>query len=165
LLLVVVAEMAVPVWTAADVSTEWKIGISCGLLAAWILGWWLLPKLRGAPDIKPGGKRVGPIAHWLRGEWRWLALALILGELVVAIVITAFHLYLGLTLLLAGVLLAAVLRVATLTREKSPLYAAAVFLSVVIFGAGAIALRAGCRSPKHGRLQPWSTGMESAGCT
>jgi hypothetical protein len=62
LLLVVVAEMAVPVWTAADVSMEWKIGISCGLLAAWILGWWLLPKLRGAPDIKPGGKRVGPTA-------------------------------------------------------------------------------------------------------
>jgi hypothetical protein len=142
LLVVVVAEMAVPVWTAAGVSTEWKIGISCGLLAAWILGWWLLPKLRGAPEVKPGGKRVGPTSHWLKGEWRWLAVLLILGELAVAIAITAFHLYLGLTLLLAGALLAAVLRVATLTRDKSPLYAVAVFLSVVIFGAGAIAFRA-----------------------
>jgi hypothetical protein len=140
LLGVVVAEMAVPVWTAADVPLGVQIAISAGLLAAWVLGALLLPRLDKAPSPDARGRR--KIREWLKTNDRWLAVGLLAGELAVVLVICVFYLELGLTLLLAGLLMGALLRVAKLTGRKFAPYGVAVFLSVMFFGAGATALRA-----------------------
>jgi hypothetical protein len=136
LLAVVVAEMLVPVWTAADVPDAVRVLITVGLVAAWLLGSWLLPKL----DRPPGGHH--HLGAWLREDERWLAVGLIAGELVVVVLLAAFYPTLGLTLLIAGLLLFALLRVAALTHRRFAPYAVALFVAVVLFGAAAIALRA-----------------------
>jgi hypothetical protein len=136
LLAVVVVEMLVPVWTAADVPDAVRALISVGLVAAWLLGAWLLPKLnepiRTAKHLRA----------WLTTDGRWLAVGLVAEELGVVAAITLWFPTLGLTLLIAAVLLFALLRVAALTKRRFAPYAVAVFVAVVLFGAAATALRA-----------------------
>jgi hypothetical protein len=136
LLGVVVVEMLVPVWTAADVPDAVRVLITAGLVAAWALGWWLLPKLQRKDDDPA---RFG---DWLAADGRWLAVGLIAGELLAVALIAIFYPTLGLTLLAAGLLLFALLRVAALSGERFAPYAVALFVAVVLFGAAAIALRA-----------------------
>jgi hypothetical protein len=147
LLGVVVAEMLVPVWTAANVPDAVRILITVGLVAAWVLGSVLLPKLRRSenepdPPADRRGKPIAELRDWLTHDGRWLAVGLIAGELFVVALIAIFYPTLGLTLLVAGLLLFALLRVAALTHRRFAPYAVALFVAVVLFGAVAIALRA-----------------------